>query len=181
MVGGIYIGSEHDTCLPITFNGRLHHQEPFLQKLFSIHSVPSPLSDRKAKLVHYISSLSREPLFRTRTLPYLLEFDSVAFLTYVQVQNQGLFCSSHPCKCQSLFNQANLLNRKPLIRVRPGLPPPPSQNGFGAMEGGKKVRSSALMGRALCINGSHKCLSSPAKDCTPSTSPLTEHQTQVQK
>ena len=124
VVGGIYIGSEHDTCLPITFNGRLHHQEPFLQKLFSIHSVPSPLSDRKAKLVHYISSLSREPLFRTRTLPYLLEFDSVAFLTYVQVQNQGLFCSSHPCKCQSLFNQSNLLNRKPLIRVRPGLPPP---------------------------------------------------------
>ena len=25
------------------------------------------------------------------------------------------------------------------------------------------------MGRALCINGSHKCRSSPAKDCTPST------------
>ena len=152
-----------------------------VQKLFGSHSVPDPLSDSQAKLVHYISSLSREPLFRTHTLPYLLEFDLVAFLKYVKVQNQGLFCSSHPYKCQSLFNQSNLLNRKPLIRVRPG-----GREWFWSDGRGKKevrrrhlwVVLSALMDHTSADRPLPKIAHHPQPKIP---SPLTEHQTPVQK
>ena len=67
VAAGIYMGSGHDTWFPITFNGHTSgHREPaVVQKLFSSHSVPSSLSDSKAKLVHYISSLSLHHSFWT--------------------------------------------------------------------------------------------------------------------
>ena len=81
----------HGSLSPLTAP-TTNHQEPFLQKLFSRHSVPGCLSDSKAKLVHYISSLSLTPLFLTQSLfmlPCLLGFDSIAILKFVQGSESG--------------------------------------------------------------------------------------------
>ena len=157
-----------------------------MQKLFSSHSVPSPLSDSKAKLVHYISSLSPAPLFLTQSLfrlPHLLRLHSIAFLKFriwvCFAPRQSVTVSS-VYKCQSPFYQANLLNRKPLIRVRPAGP--------SMVLEARRVRRRQLwvvLSALMDHTGAYRppCqLPKIAHHPQPKIqSPLTDHQTPVQK